>query len=65
MVDLRSAGHGQRYVLGSESLTREDAIHFAYQLLAQLGRPAAELTNQQELLFGDRSPAASRAARAA
>jgi integrase len=56
IVDLRSLGHGQRYVLGPEALAREEAIHRAYAKLADLSRGAADLPEQTDL-FADHAPA--------
>lgn len=55
VVDLRPLGLGQRYTLGPDSLSREDALHAAYELLARLrGKGMADAP--QRTLFDDGAP---------
>jgi integrase len=56
VVDLRSAGFGQRYVLCAAEAPREEAVHLGYQLVEQLrGRRLAEATQARDL-FGEITP---------
>lgn len=55
VIDLRAVGFGRRYVLGAESLGREEAVHSAYALLAQLrGERVSEIAQRD--LLGERAP---------
>lgn len=54
VVDLRTAGFGQRYALGPATLTREDALHAAYETLTRLRRGVAEPAQRD--MFDDAAP---------
>lgn len=56
VVDLRAWNHGQRYTLGPDTLSREDALHLAYGALATLqGERMAEAATERDL-FSERAP---------